>query len=119
MSNIVKTKILKLAVLTLVLGHVGFSALAADIGKKLVMPKHENCTTAEYLSNQWNVDTKRAKANDVLAYKKLICKTGREAFVLIWQEDKKPAYKLVDHSNYKISENATKMCVIVDKYCNQ
>lgn len=113
--NLVKNLARACASVVLVLGV----AQAADIPKKLNLPKHVNCPTATYMSNQWNVDTKRSQQNNATAYKKLICSSGHEAFILIFSKDNKISYKLVDHSNVKMSEKSSDMCKIVDNYCKK
>lgn len=103
---------------------LGFSvlpslSLAADIAEQTNLPARENCAKAAYISDQWNQNTKTSNENDALAYKKLICQSGREAFILIEQKAKKFSFELIDHSHKKVSEKAGNMCVIVNKYCGQ
>lgn len=111
-------------IITASLVAMGFSllpslSLAADTAESMTLPAHENCVQAAYISDQWNVNTKKLDENNGLAYKKLICESSREAFILIDQQTADFSYELVDHSNRKVSEKADNMCHIVNKYCSQ
>lgn len=92
---------------------------AADISEKAVLPTSKACTSATYISNMWNEKTKKATKNNALAYKKLICNSGREAFILIMKDknNQKHSYKLIDHSNANMSEKGANMCQLVNQYC--
>lgn len=103
---------------------IGFSflpsiSLAVEKIGNITLPAQENCDEAAYISDQWNENTKKISENNGLAYKKLICNSNREAFILIEKKDADFSYELVDHLNKKISKKADNMCHIVDKYCTQ
>ncbi|MBL1419242.1 MAG: hypothetical protein COC24_001905 [Alphaproteobacteria bacterium] len=103
---------------------IGFSflpsiSLAVDTVENITLPAQENCAEAAYISDQWNMNTEKLSKNDNLAYKKLICNSNREAFILIKKKDANFSYELVDHLNKKISEKADNMCAVIDKYCTQ
>lgn len=120
MIHFMKNKFFKqIALLTTAWGLFSFPTFAADIAEHHILPQFKNCQSATYISDQWNEKTKKAIENKALAYKKLICTSGREAFILIQRDAKKFNYKLVDHGNEKLSEKAADMCLIVNKYCSQ
>uniref|UniRef100_A0A2A4YYF3 DUF4189 domain-containing protein n=1 Tax=OCS116 cluster bacterium TaxID=2030921 RepID=A0A2A4YYF3_9PROT len=100
-------------------GFLPSLSLAADIAENSTLPVRQNCAKAAYISDQWNKNTKTSNQNNALAYKKLICQSGREAFILIEAAAQNFSYRLIDHSNKKISEKDGQMCVIVSKYCGK
>lgn len=124
MSHLVKHQsfssiALLFTVASIVVASFSHQVFAADISEKTVLPTSKACKSATYISDMWNEKTKRATKNNALAYKKLICNSGREAFILIMKDknNQKYNYKLVDHSNAKMSEKGANMCQLVDQYC--
>lgn len=111
--------IIRASVLAIGFGFLPSISLAADTAENITLPAQENCAKAAYISDQWNINTKKLSENNRLAYKKLICNSNREAFILIDKKDADFSYELVDHLNKKISEKTNNMCQIVDKYCTQ
>lgn len=119
-SHVDKLKqIIAASLLAIGFGFLPSVSFAADVAENIVLPAHENCAQAAYISDQWNINTKKIDENNKLAYKKLICQSSREAFILIEQKASKFSYELVDHTNKKIGEKADNMCFVVDKYCTQ
>lgn len=112
-------QIIRTSLLGIGIGFLPSLSLAADVAENITLPAHENCAQAAYISDQWNTNTKKIDENKGLAYKKLICQSSREAFILIEKQEQDFSYELVNHSNQKISDKIDNMCFIVNKYCNQ
>lgn len=96
-----------------------FTISSVSVIAAAALPAHENCKSATYISPQWNDNTKKSNKNKALAYKKLICKSGREAFILVQADKSTFSYWLIDHYERKISKKANNVCAIVNKYCTR
>lgn len=93
--------------------------LTPTFAKEKALPKYEKCNATVYLSAKWNPYTVKEKSNNPLGFKKLICKTGREAYLVVRADKAGYIYELVNHKYVKISTKDDNMCYIIDRFCGK
>lgn len=119
MINKLKIYLLKLIFTGAILVTIPISLVFAAENSKT--PESKTCSSSAYMSSRWNEDNDKTHNHKSLGYKKLICKTGREAYVLVnpTPQPTEYEYELINYLNEKVTEIDPDMCLIVDKFCEQ
>lgn len=113
MTRIIKRTIFK--IIAIVISIAGLNVSTGFAEQKL--PDAQNCANVSYMSGAWNKGTSIDRDNKALGYKKLICMSGREAYILVKQKDGKYTYSLVNDRSVKLSPSTGKICKAVRHYC--
>lgn len=113
------TFILAIAMAAFAAATLVLPAYAEDNPASLNLPQVYTCKTTIYMSSRWNKNNSITYSNDSLGYRKLICKTGREAFIFVKQPAQDFLFTLVNFSNEPITKVSVNMCGIVDNYCDK
>lgn len=92
---------------------------AADVPSIANLPQVHKCKTTIYMSSRWNKNNAITYSHDSLGYRKLICKTGRQAFIFVQHPAQKFLFTLVDFSNQPLTNSSSNLCGIVDNYCDE
>ncbi|MCJ8323691.1 MAG: hypothetical protein HRU29_07715 [Rhizobiales bacterium] len=112
------TFILAIAIAIFAMAAFAPRAHAEESSSSPKLPRAANCETTIYMSSRWNKNNSITYSDDSLGYRKIICKTGREAFIFVKHRDQDFLFTLVDFANQPITNISSNMCGIVDDYCD-
>ncbi len=81
------------------------------------LPEYETCQTIAYISQYWNIIDKNYIKNNTMALKKVICQSGKEAYLLVELNKNQYQYTLSNHLKEILTKSNLNMCKMVNLYC--